>query len=311
MNDFYNKTEYTIDDVKDLIDNEIEESIHLDFKDAQALDKSDGKKKEISKDVSAFANSDGGIIIYGIKEANHKANSITYIDGHLFTKEWLEQTVSSSIQRRISNLNIYPVRNNGNVNETVYIVKIPKSYDTPHLCKDKRFYKRFNFESVPMEEYEIRQSYGQRVKSKLMIHGWHVGRLELVDNEDNKIKLGFEVSILNDGDIVESNYKVNVYFNNYNKLAHISWEASQPQIDYIWLGRDRIKVTSEGKASIYPTEAISAIRFNIDIPKDKIEESLKDVKVEIILFYSNGEERVDGDLIELMNNLLEFYNEKQ
>jgi predicted HTH transcriptional regulator len=46
----------------------VEENLNLDYKAADALGTSDGKKKEITKDVSAFANSAGGIIIYGIKE---------------------------------------------------------------------------------------------------------------------------------------------------------------------------------------------------------------------------------------------------
>ena len=51
-----------------LIANQVEENIHLDYKGGDSLQKTDGKKKELSKDVSAFANSDGGTIIYGIKE---------------------------------------------------------------------------------------------------------------------------------------------------------------------------------------------------------------------------------------------------
>src|SRR5262249_24568980 len=38
----------------------------------------------------------------------------------------------------------------------VYVVSIPQSLDAPHMASDKRYYKRFNFESVPMEDYEVR-----------------------------------------------------------------------------------------------------------------------------------------------------------
>jgi hypothetical protein len=37
-----------------------------------------------------------------------------------------------------------------------YIVTVPQSTRAPHQASDKRFYKRFNFQSVAMEEYEIR-----------------------------------------------------------------------------------------------------------------------------------------------------------
>jgi hypothetical protein len=301
MIDFQDRTEYFMSDILSLIDNEVEESIHLDFKAADALDKSDGKKKDMSKDVSAFANSDGGIIVYGIEELNHKAFSISYIDGNIFTKEWLEQTINSSIQRRISELKIYPIRNNGNVHESVYVVKIPKSYDAPHLCKDKRFYKRFNFESVMMEEYEIRQLYGQKLKSILSIIGWSVGRANDVEIEDDKYKFVFEVAILNEGDIVESDYKVNVYFNNFRaNFIHIWWSHNQPHYDYTWLDSEKIKISSNGLTSIYPNEKVTAMRFNFDISKDKIKEATEGITIEIILFYSGGEDRLDADLSELI-----------
>lgn len=61
--EFYNKDSYSLDDVEYLINNEVEENIHLDYKAAAALAKEDKKRSEITKDVSAFANSDGGIIV--------------------------------------------------------------------------------------------------------------------------------------------------------------------------------------------------------------------------------------------------------
>lgn len=42
--DFFDKTEYNIDDITALIDNEAEESVHLDFKAAGSLSKDDKKK---------------------------------------------------------------------------------------------------------------------------------------------------------------------------------------------------------------------------------------------------------------------------
>ena len=152
MKNFYKKNRYTFKDIQSLIDNDVEESQYLDFKEAGALNKKDQKKKfDISKDVASFANSDGGIIVYGIKEKNHKAGSITFIDGSEITKEWLEQVINSNIQRHIPDLKIYPIRKSGDIKKSIYIVKIPTSAEAPHLSKDKKFYKRFNFESVAME----------------------------------------------------------------------------------------------------------------------------------------------------------------
>src|SRR3989339_2090926 len=98
----------TVSDIQKLIDNQIEESIHLEYKQSDAFGKTDGKKKEISKDVSSFANSDGGIIIYGIREfndkdKNHLPEKIDPIDRLVFSKEWIENIITGNISPKIEN----------------------------------------------------------------------------------------------------------------------------------------------------------------------------------------------------------------
>jgi Putative DNA-binding domain len=304
MQSFYDKTEYSFSDVKSLIDNEIEESIYLDFKEAAALDRTDGKKKDISKDISSFANSDGGIIIYGIKEQNHKAHSLSYIDGNIYTKEWLEQTINSSIQRRIPDIQIFPVRNSGNMQETIYIVKIPKSYEAPHISKDKRFYKRFNFESVQMEEYEIRQLYGQKLKSKLILGSWMITNVTDYKNGNNNFKFKCEASVINEGDVIETTYKVNVYLENFNSYIKASWPQNQSNYDYTWLEQKRVKISANGISGIYPNESVNAIRFELEVSFDKLIEAFKDLKIEITLFYPNGEDKIQPNLDDFIQKVL-------
>jgi len=88
---------------------------------------------EIVKDVSSFANSAGGMIIYGIKELNHVADSFTFIDGNIYTKEWIEQVIQSGIQRKIEGLKIFPVRFDDNIEKSIYVIKIPESFSAPHI----------------------------------------------------------------------------------------------------------------------------------------------------------------------------------
>ena len=73
MNDPWNWNE---SDLKFLIANKEKESLILDYKASSALASSDGKKNELSKDVSAFANSAGGTLVYGIQEDGHFPVSI-------------------------------------------------------------------------------------------------------------------------------------------------------------------------------------------------------------------------------------------
>jgi hypothetical protein len=149
-----------ISDIENLILNQVEENIHLDYKAADALQKTDGKKKEISKDISAFANSDGGMVIYGVKEFNdptkkYLPEKTDPIDRNIISKEWLEQVINSNVSPRIDGIKITPISIVNENDKVIYVVEIPKS-NTAHQAGDQRYYKRFNFESVAMYDHEIR-----------------------------------------------------------------------------------------------------------------------------------------------------------
>jgi hypothetical protein len=142
-------------DLQELITNQVQEHLSLDYKACGALAKEDRKKFDISKDVSALANSAGGVIVYGINETDHLPTSIDVgFDPTDITKEWLEQVINSNIQRRIDGIRINPVMLRSG--RCAYIVYVPQSVHAPHMAKDHKYYKRFNFESVPMEDYEVR-----------------------------------------------------------------------------------------------------------------------------------------------------------
>src|SRR5689334_23316683 len=55
------------------IDNLLEESLTLEYKAADSLERTDRRKEQITKEVSAMANSDGGLIIFGVKESSDSA----------------------------------------------------------------------------------------------------------------------------------------------------------------------------------------------------------------------------------------------
>ena len=59
-----NPKDITKEDVELFISKRIEENLNLDYKDIKAYDHFD----ELAKDISAFANSDGGLIILGVSE---------------------------------------------------------------------------------------------------------------------------------------------------------------------------------------------------------------------------------------------------
>jgi predicted HTH transcriptional regulator len=59
---------FDINYLNQLIAERIEEGPELEYKPSGALLREDKKVMEITKDVSSLANSNGGVLIYGIKE---------------------------------------------------------------------------------------------------------------------------------------------------------------------------------------------------------------------------------------------------
>jgi hypothetical protein len=139
-------------DLQRLIDDEIQESLALDYKASPALSKESKSRDELCKDVTAFANSAGGQIIFGIEEKDSKPTKID--GGSDLTREWIEQVIDSNVQPRVEGLVIRPIPIG---QRHAYVITIPQaSARAPHQAPDKRYYKRQNFQSVPMEDYEVK-----------------------------------------------------------------------------------------------------------------------------------------------------------
>jgi hypothetical protein len=156
----------TKEDLQRLIDEEIQESLTLDYKASPSLARDDKPRDEMCKDVSAFANSAGGQIIYGIVEKDRKPVKVD--DGSDLSREWIEQVIDSNVHPRLDGLVITAVPVGSE--RHAYVLTIPQaSGRAPHQAPDKKYYKRQNFQSVPMEDYEIRDALRRATTPELYV----------------------------------------------------------------------------------------------------------------------------------------------
>ena len=157
-----------------MISGQVQESLHLDYKSSMALsdDKvSDNKRRaEIAKDVSSFAISDGGIIVYGIEEEGHLPIRIDGgIEHDIYNREKLENVIHSNIAPRLDGIVIAQIPLS--CDRSAYAIKIPKSYRGPHQERGNyRYYRRYNFKAEPMEDYEIADVRNRRQIVKSLIN---------------------------------------------------------------------------------------------------------------------------------------------
>jgi predicted HTH transcriptional regulator len=153
------KSAWTEDRVNGLVSGQVQESLSLEYKRAESLGPTEARRKEITKDVSAMANSAGGVIIYGIAEyesgeRKRYPERVDPVSLRNVSREWVEQIINT-IQPRILGVEIHAVPVGGAPDSVVVVVDIPRS-TTAHQATDHKYYKRFNFLSQPMEDYEVR-----------------------------------------------------------------------------------------------------------------------------------------------------------
>ena len=90
------------------------------------------------------------------------------IDRKEISKEWLDQVIHSKIHPKIPGLLIHPISLATGATDVVYVVSIPRSI-IPHQAADKKYYRRHNFESVAMEDYEINDVRNRRSEVTALI----------------------------------------------------------------------------------------------------------------------------------------------
>jgi hypothetical protein len=152
-------SEWVEADLNALVNNKIGEDVNLEYKACASLQQNENSKDELSRDVSALANSAGGTIVYGmIEDQNtHLPTGLdSGYDPSVISKEWLENVIHSRIKPKVEGLHINPVQLTGsNAGKVAYVVSIPQG-TTAHQASDKKYYKRYNFKREAMEDYEIR-----------------------------------------------------------------------------------------------------------------------------------------------------------
>ena len=284
--DFYDKDSYSLDDIKYLINNEVEENIHLDYKAAGALAKDDKKRTEITKDVSAFANSDGGIIVYGIAEYDYRPQEISPIDGRVYTKEWLENVIQL-IQPRIEGLRIFPIRVE-DIDKSIYLVQIPRSDNAPHMANDHRYYGRRNFQSLPLEDYEVKDLYNRMSIPKLKIDSCS---FVLMNQKKEYGEYQLTAKIKNEGKNPCNVYKLNFYLNKYF-FDDIKSSYRISDFTYTIINENRLKLGVSAQETIFPDETLDIGHLTIVVRKEVILKFWNDLVIDMILFYSGGQDQV-------------------
>jgi len=158
-------------DLQELINSGVPEGRNIDYK-QQLPGTNDADKKEFLADITSFANTAGGDLIFGVSETQGLPTSILglgVIDQDLELQR-LDSVIQSGIEPRIR----YHSRFVSSSVGPVLLIRIEKSWNSPHRVIFKghdKFYARNSTGKYPLDTSQLRtafnlsQSVNDRIKS--------------------------------------------------------------------------------------------------------------------------------------------------
>lgn len=177
----------TLQDLDDLRNNEVSEGLILDYKLTLPGINADDKK-EFLRDVTAFANSAGGDLVFGIRERGDgvpesvEGVELTNLDETVLR---LENMIRDTVAPRLSGCRFKTVR----LNEQRYVIilRVPKSWAAPHMVTFRSspgFYARNSAGKYPLDVSELRAAFllsetlGERL---VRFNDEHIGKIAAGD----------------------------------------------------------------------------------------------------------------------------------
>jgi len=152
------KKAWTEPDVQDLIGQH--ESIRREFKSGVMFDRDpeSGWVSNLSKAISALANTEGGELILGVaEEPKSRPRVVSRIDGVPTTiaPERLQQLLEGNVYPYLPGMRVLRVRLSPLPERVVFVIQVPQG-TTAYQANDGRYYGRSEFEAKHLPDHEIR-----------------------------------------------------------------------------------------------------------------------------------------------------------
>lgn len=170
-----------LEQLVDWLDEGLREDLHLDFKrkaHPHTSQLSSDDKRNFSRALSGFANSDSGLIIWGIGAPGSGASErsrhpISPVRGFA---ENLDSQISRAVNPYVNGVENFVVYEDEQRDLGYVITYIPRSFSAPHRAEYeglKQYYKRYGESFKICEHYELVYMFGQRQSPDLSVF-WSV-----------------------------------------------------------------------------------------------------------------------------------------
>lgn len=204
-----------LEDIKTLIDNSVCEYRKLEYKQELHID-NDENRREFLYDISSFANSIGGYIIFGIEE-DHESNEPKEIVGIPYETEdklirRIEDFIRQSIQPRILNIEyrVIPFAEK----KCVLIIHVPQSILSPHRTEFKgahKFYTRNSKGKYEMDVEELRLAFNSGLDLNKRIRDYKELRyVDILANKNNALDSNMPIFVVHYMPVISFSTSINI-----------------------------------------------------------------------------------------------------
>jgi len=168
----------TLADITGFVADGREEDLHLDFKLVNDPDlKNRDDRRNFAKAVSGFANSDGGLIVWGVDCRKNPDGVDCASDApgvknlSKFHSRLMEFTASAA-NPSVSGVEHRKLPDSSDGDRGFVVTYIPASDGGPHMAKlgEDRYYRRSGASFLKMEHFEIADMFGRRPRPKLTLN---------------------------------------------------------------------------------------------------------------------------------------------
>lgn len=151
-------TDWTEEDLQHLLGQP--ESFTLEFHESRVCTPGKNFTRLLARDISAFANSEGGRIVLGVQESRGRPRLALEgdegIDPKVFSLAQLHYMAEISVRPAMKGLQCQAIPLSGErAGRVVYVISIPKG-DTAYQSNDYIYYGRNGFRSEPLPDHLVR-----------------------------------------------------------------------------------------------------------------------------------------------------------
>jgi len=272
----------TLNDIQALIDSAMRESEVLEYKTATTVF-SDNDKREVAKDVSAMANSLGGVIIYGVS-ANPTDKTLPQAIEPIEKKniETLDRVLNAQVRPPIHGLRrkLIPADQ-----PQILVIDIPPSEDPPHqTLYEKRYYRRSGAECLAMEHDLVALKFGRKLGAVLdLVFQPLVAPTTFSEEPPRSNEAHLRLLISNAGRRVGRHVRLLLRFPPSQTVGIIDKKGTLENIDTLYPGQQARQFTND-TGVFHPGMNTSVVELGLKFAKSFVEERADEPFLQWVMF---------------------------